>query len=361
MSAAIRRTAARGPGTSRRGARRSAALARSRAAPPRWKALLPLMRRARQAVISTHINPDGDGIGSEIALAGFLRERGVKAAMVNSDPVPRLYSFLDPRGQVHTPEAPEARRALAACDLFIAVDNGTLSRMGSLQEWIRTTAATRVCIDHHASQDDIWDLRLIEEDACSTGALIYRLIRTLGGRLTRAQATALYVALITDTGYFRFARTDASTYRLAADLLEAGVDPVRVYHDVYERNSTAYIRLLGIALSGARTELDGRVGWVRLTRQQILDAGGEHEDTSDIVNSVLTIEGVRMALLFKELPDRRTKVSLRSKGVLDVNALARRLGGGGHRNAAGILLADPLERGIERVLAEVRRLTPEIN
>lgn len=311
-------------------------------------------------MVSTHVNPDGDGLGSELALAEFLRRRRLRTAIVNSDPVPPMYAFLDPRGESMTPDAPAARRALEACDLFIAIDNGTLSRMGGLQDWIRATRATRVCIDHHASQDDVWDLRLIDESACSTGTLIYRLIRTLGGKLSPGQARALYVALITDTGYFRFARTDASTYRLAAELLEAGVDPVRVYHEVYERNSLAYIRLLGTALSGVRTELDGRVGWVSLTRRQIVETGGEHEDTSDIVNSVLTIDGVRVALLFKELPGQRTKVSLRSKGKVDVNALARRLGGGGHRNAAGILMSEPLERGIERVLDEVRRLAPEI-
>jgi len=344
-----------------RAARRKRSVSRAGSAAPRFRALVPLLRRGRQAVLSTHINPDGDGLGSELALAAFLRQRGLRVAVINSDPVPRLYAFLDPRGDILTPEAPAARRALETCELFFAIDNGTLSRMGALQEWIRATRARRICIDHHASQDDVWDLRLIDESACSTGTLVHRLIRTLGGRLSPEQATALYVALITDTGYFRFARTDASTYHLAAELLEAGVDPVQVYHQVYERNSLAYIRLLGVALGSVRTEAQGRVGWVSLTRQQILEAGGEQEDTSEIVNSVLTVEGVRVALLFKELPGPRTKVSLRSKGELDVNALARRLGGGGHRNAAGILLSAPLQNGIERVLAEVRRLGPEFS
>jgi phosphoesterase RecJ-like protein len=345
-----RRTAARSM------PRRRSSLHSAAAKPePRWKDLLPLLRKSQQAVISTHVNPDGDGLGSELALAAFLRQRGVRAAIVNADPVPRLYRFLDPRAEVSTPEVPKAQWAMDACDLFFAIDNGTLARMGALQEWVRSTRAVKVCIDHHASQDDVWDLRLIDERACSTGSLIHALIRALGGRLTPAQAQALYVALITDTGYFRFARTDASTFRLAADLLEAGVDPVRVYHEIYEKNSIAYVRLLGAALSSVRTELEGKVGWVRLTQQQVLDAGGEQEDTSEIVNSVLSIEGVCMALLFKELPGRSTKVSLRSKGSLDVNALARTMGGGGHRNAAGILLHEPLERGIERVLAEALR------
>lgn len=321
---------------------------------PRWRILLPLLRRGRRAVITTHINPDGDAIGSEMALALFLRQRGVRVAVVNSDPVPRLYAFLDPRREVLRPDAPEARRAMETCEILFGVDNGTLSRLGAMAEWVRGTSATRVCIDHHASQDDVWQVRLIDESACSTGSMIYDMIRTLRGRLSPEQALAIYVALITDTGYFRFARTDASTYRLAADLLDAGVDPIKVYHQVYERNSPAFVRLLGRALGDVRTELGGRVGWVRLTRPQIIEAGGEQEDTSDIVNSVLTIEGVKVALLFKELEGARTKVSLRSKGSLDVNALARRLGGGGHRNAAGILLDEPFERGIERVLAEVR-------
>jgi len=354
MSATGRARRRISPGPARRRPRAGAASARPR--PPRWRALLPLLRRGRQAVISTHVNPDGDGLGSQLALAGFLRERGLKVAVVNSDPVPRAYGFMDPRGEILTSDAPPAARALAACDLFFAVDNGTLSRMGKLQEWIRSTSAFKICIDHHASQDDAWDLCLIDESACATGTLVHRLIRTLGGKVGAAQALALYVALVTDTGYFRFERTDASAYRLAADLLEAGVDPVQVYHELYERNTLAYVRLLGAALADVRTEYGGRLAWVQLTRQQIIDAGGEQEDTSEIVNSVLTIDGVRVALLFKEMPGPRTKVSLRSKGSVDVNAMARNLGGGGHRNAAGILLPEPLERGREQVLAEVRRL-----
>lgn len=327
---------------------------------PRWKLLQPFLRRGCRAVITTHINPDGDAIGSEMALALFLRQRGVRATIVNSDPVPRLYAFLDPRREVLPPAAPEARRAMESCEVLFGVDNGTLSRLGSLADWVRTTTATRVCIDHHATQDDVWKVRLIDESACSTGAMVHDLILALGGRLSREQAQAIYVALITDTGYFRFARTDASTYRRAAELVDAGVDPIRVYHRIYERNTPAFVRLLGRALGDVRTEIGGRVGWVRLTRAQIVEAGGEQEDTSDIVNSVLTIEGVRVALLFKELEGSRTKVSLRSKGSLDVNALARRLGGGGHRNAAGILLDEPLERGIERVLAAVRAMSARL-
>lgn len=323
---------------------------------PRWRQILPHLRRGRQAVISTHVNPDGDGLGSQLALAVYLKQRGLRVAIVNSDPIPKPYCFMDPRGEILTTRNPAARRAMDACELLFAVDNGTLSRMGDLEGWIRETPAFKICIDHHASQDDIWDLRLIDEGACSTGTLIYQMIRALGARLNPAQALAIYVALITDTGYFRFSRTDASTYRLAGDLLDAGVDPIRVYHEVYERNSLAYLRLLGAALYNVNTECGGRLGWVSLSRQQIEEVDAGEEDTSEIVNSLLTLNGIRMALLFKEMPARRTKVSLRSKGEIDVNALARRLGGGGHRNAAGILLAEPLERVVEQVLEQARRL-----
>ncbi|MEE9219725.1 MAG: bifunctional oligoribonuclease/PAP phosphatase NrnA [Acidobacteriota bacterium] len=370
MSARRQRRAARATVSAASRPRRRGASSRTRRRPRRgparttarpargrlWSRLRPLLRRGRPAVISTHINPDGDGLGSQLALAGFLRQRGLRVAIINSDPVPRIYRFMDPAGEIQTADMPAAKEALAQCDLFFAVDNGTLQRMGDLEDWIRSTRAFKVCIDHHALQDDVWDLKFLDESACSTGTLIYELIQALGGRLTQHQALAIYVALITDTGYFRFSRTDASTYRLAADLLEAGVDPLQVYHEIYERNSLSYVRLLGAALYNVRTECGGRLGWVVLRRKQIQAIGGEQEDTSDMVNSLLTVDGVRVALLFKELSGNRTKVSLRSKGDLDVNGVARRLGGGGHRNAAGILLPEPLERGIERVLAEVRPL-----
>lgn len=323
-----------------------------------------LIEDSTTILLTTHVNPDGDGLGSELALYRQLTEAGKQVRVINNDPVPDRYLFLDPDrcSEVFAPG--RDRSFIRDCDLIIVLDNSSMERMGPMAAVLRASAARKVCIDHHLirsepgspESDGSWDVLWNLEEASATGELIFDLINALGGPLTLDKAEPLYVSLVTDTGNFRFSKTGPRSHEVAARLLECGVNPVRIYQEVFERNSAAFMRLLGYALSQFHQECDGRLVWVTVNRDTIRDYKAQDEDTSEMVNFFFQIHRVQMAILFKELPGGKTKVSLRSKGEVDVNSLAIRFGGGGHRNASGIVLDESLEPGTKRILREARKL-----
>jgi phosphoesterase RecJ-like protein len=318
--------------------------------------LRPLLDKARTAALLTHIDPDGDGIGAEICLQSYLREIGLEARVLNTEPLPLRYRFLDPDGGVEVYDPARHEAFVRDADLVFMLDNSAVSRMGPPEAAVRACRGTTVCIDHHNVVEDFWNINILDPEACATGELVFQIVKALGGRTDRRAAQAAYVSLVTDTGYFRFSKTSPRCHEAAAEMLAAGVEPPRVYQEVYERDSAALVRLSGVALGALRLEEGGRLAWITLTLDQIAACGAETEDTSDIVNELLRIDGVRLAVFFKELPGDRTKLSLRSKGDLDVNRLAASFGGGGHTNAAGAVLGVPLERAFETVLRPCRDL-----
>ena len=318
--------------------------------------LEPLLASARTAALCTHITPDGDGIGAEICLYHYLIARGIKAKILNTEPLSDRYRFLDDDGCVEVFDEEKHAGFVRDADLIFALDNSAVNRLGSLEPSVRASRATTICIDHHNVVEPFWNVNIIDEDACATGELVYQIVRGLGGELTFEAARAAYVSMVTDTGNFRFSKTSPRCHEAAARLLGAGVRPQQVYEEVFERNSPALIRLGGVALAGLRLDEAGRLAWITLTRDQILACDAESEDTSEVANGLLSTRGVRVAVLFKELGDGSVKISLRSKGDLDVNGLAASFGGGGHTNASGAVVETGFEEAIEKVLAACREL-----
>jgi phosphoesterase RecJ-like protein len=319
-------------------------------------ALRPLLKSSRTAALCTHVDPDGDGIGAEICLLGYLGDLGIEARVINTEPLPARYRFLDPGGVVEVYDAARHDAFLRGADLIFMLDNSAVARLGPLEPAVRASRATTICIDHHDVHESFWKVNIIDPQACATGELVFQIIKALGGPLDRLSAQAAYVSMVTDTGYFRFSKTSPRCHEAAAEMLRAGVDPPLVYQEVFERNSPAVVRLGGTALAGLRLEEGGRLAWISLTRDQITACQAETVDTSDIINELLTIDGVRLAVLFKEVPGGRTKLSFRSKGELDVNSLAARFGGGGHTNAAGAVADGTLAATVERVMPLCREL-----
>jgi phosphoesterase RecJ-like protein len=318
--------------------------------------LRPLLDAARTAVLATHITPDGDGIGAEICLHSYLVARGIETRILNTEPTPLRYRFLDERNAVEVFDPKRHDAFLRQADLFFMLDNSAPSRLGPLEEATRATRAITLCIDHHNLVDPFWKVNLVDPQASATGEMVYRIVEALGGKPDFTAAQAAYVSLVTDTGYFRFGKTAPRSHRLAADLLAAGVSPPRVYEEVYERGSAALVRLGGLALAGLKLEEDGRLAWIRMTHDEVVRCGAGGEDTSDIVNELLTIDRVRLAVLFKEIDGSRVKLSFRSKGALDVNRVAQSFGGGGHTNASGAVVAGRLDEVVPRVLEPCRTL-----
>jgi bifunctional oligoribonuclease and PAP phosphatase NrnA len=311
---------------------------------------------ARKILLTTHQNPDGDGLGSEVAFASFLRGLGKEVRIVNPDATPERYRFLDPAGEILAFDGSSSAGLIADSDLIVTLDNSSLHRLGGMEQAVRSAKRPSLCIDHHSTTDAFWTVNFIDESACATGEMVYDLIRALGGDPDAASAVALYTAMVTDTGNFRFSKTTPRSHRIAADLLAKGVNPSRIYELVYEQQQEGFVRLLGLALSGFRLESEGRLGWISMTHPQIVQCGAENADTSEMVNHLFTIRGVRLCLLFKELPDGRVKVSLRSKGELDVHRIASAYGGGGHQNASGAVVDGPLDSAVVRVVTDVRAL-----
>lgn len=306
--------------------------------PQGHEAFRALLARAKLYVLVTHVNPDGDAIGSQVGLGRYLEARGLEVRIVNQDATPaeiRFVEFDGPYGESYDPARHDG--LLDACDAIVLVDNSAPDRLGRMEAPVRARAAKTFCIDHHPTAATPWAYNLIDTTAAATAVLVHELVRAEGATPDRAAADALYAGLATDTGFFRFSSTSPRAFRVAAELLEAGADPTRCYREVYERNSPAYTRLLGRALAGLTLTADGAVASVGITLAMIEGCGAVGVDTSEFTTPLLAVEGVRIAILFRELADGKVKVSLRSKGELDVQQMASRFGGGGHRNASGIV------------------------
>ena len=310
-----------------------------------------LLDGAKTLVLTSHVNPDGDSIGSELGLGRSLLARDFEIRILNQDPTPEVFRFVEGDGIAVEPYVPEAHDAvLASADLVVLLDNSASDRLGRMESRLRERADRVLCIDHHPTLGTPWAWSILDEGACATAAIVYELITTAGFPLDKRIAEALYLGLATDTGFFRFNSTSPRAHDIAAALLRAGADPARSYQEVYERNSVAYTRFLGHALAGLRLDAGGAVASIRITRALVEECQGGGVDTSEMITSVLAIDGVRLAVLFRELPDGRIKVSLRSKRDLDVHQLAAEFGGGGHRNASGIVLAGDLEDVSDRII-----------
>lgn len=308
----------------------------------------------QRVCLTTHVNPDGDGLGSEAGLAHLLRDRGVNAIITNPTPTPPRFGFLfeDLPGVDRTAEAvKELRRA----DLIIVLDIGDLGRLGMLCETVRDRGVPVGCIDHHVSSGILPPgPRYLDSGAAATGELIFELAMANGWRLTEPAARGLYVAILTDTGGFRFSNTRPRTLRVAAELLEAGVDPEEIYLEVYARAPEGRPRLFAEALQTLVVEPEHGLAWVTVPPGAIERLGVSSDDLDGVVEFPRSIEGVRMALLFREVSQGRIKVSLRSIGDVDVAAFAKRFGGGGHTKAAGLALTGSLAEVQSAVLGAAR-------
>lgn len=312
------------------------------------------IERASSIVLTTHVNPDGDGLGSELALALALRGRGASVRIINHSPVPANYRFLDERGDLFETYSPLVHdMVIASADLIVVVDTNHPGRLMSMATAVTSSAAQRAVIDHHLDPDGFASVRVLDDRACATGEIIFHLLESMGAfPLSPVVATALYVAIMTDTGSFRFPKTDAAVHRVVARLLEFGADPVGSYQQVFEEGPANRLQLLGEVLSGLTLHHGGAVCTMAVTRDMFARTGTVEPDTDGFISSALTIGGVRIALLFTELADG-VKISFRSKGEIPINNLAKLYGGNGHRNAAGArVTGQPLQILLQDVVTK---------
>jgi len=321
-----------------------------------WDRLIELINTHRRFQVTTHVNPDGDAVGAQVGLALFLEALGKSTLLVNDDPVPRIYHFLDPEARVRVYEPERADPEIAACDAAIVVDVGALDRVGRVGEALHRHRVPTACIDHHTTNDGFADVNVIDPLASSSSALVLELMRAMGRRPTPPIAEALFVGLGTDTGWFRFPNARPATFRNAAELIECGAQPGQLYERIYENLSWPRTHLLARTLATLQSDADGRIAYATITREMFGETGAAQEEVEGFVDKFRELGGVEVLILFRERPEGGTRVSLRAKHDADVGSLAARFGGGGHRRAAGATLDEPLDVAIPTILAAAREL-----
>jgi phosphoesterase RecJ-like protein len=318
-----------------------------------WRPLTRLVNDAQSFILTSHMRPDCDAIGSEIGLSLALRSRGKTVRIVNGDPVPPHIAFIDPDRNVEVLARDVAATDLS-CDVLAVLDTSSWMQLGPMADVVRHMNAPKIVIDHHVSEDDLGALVFKDAAAESTGRLILEVIDALGVELTPAIAAPLFTAIATDTGWFRFSSVSEATLRAATRLVAAGARPHLLFAALYEQNSLARLRLQGRILSNVKSDLAGRLLSTAITQADLRELGAEPTDTEDVINRLLGVAGVEVALLFLQLGPRETKVSLRSRSPIDVREIAEKFGGGGHRAAAGVRYPGPLTEAEPAVLDAVR-------
>jgi phosphoesterase RecJ-like protein len=309
--------------------------------------IITALKQCRTILISAHKSPDGDALGSQLALMLALEKAGKTVTAHNLDPVPEIYQFLPYAGRIKTGVPVPGRY-----DAYIVVDADP-PRTGLFDKTY--PADVLINIDHHITNPRDWPLTWLDPEASACGEMVYRLVRELGIPLDCDIALCLYTAIFTDTGSFRYSNTTPESMKIAATLLEAGADPWLVTENVYESFAFKRLKLLGTVLAGMERSPDGRIAWVVVTEELYRQTGTTAEDTDNFVNFVRSVKGVEVAVLFRQTAPKEYKISLRSKGRVDLSGLAQALGGGGHKNAAGGHLKGPLDEVKRNVVSEVEK------
>lgn len=311
------------------------------------------LRGVRTTALTTHINADGDACGSVTAMGHLLQQLGVSAVIVNPTPWPSLFTFLLDGTLVD--RSREGAAALSAMDSVVALDVSDARRLGSLTSAVRKLKGPRIAIDHHVpTEEPAGNILLADSSACATGELLYDFAVELGLEITKPVAAALYCAILTDTGGFRYSNSSPRCHAVAAALLERGVDPEAMYRRIYASFSPGRLRLLRDALDTLGVDAEHGIAWVSLANEVLERYEVNAEDLDGIVEHPRSIAGTRVALFFRDLGYGKVKVSFRSTGDVDVNRLAGQFGGGGHEKASGALIPGTLEQVTEQVVTATR-------
>lgn len=321
-----------------------------------WNAVKEIIQKNKRFALTAHVNPEGDALGAEFALYHYLRHLGKEAHILSNDAPLPMYRFLDPDGVVQVYDDKKHRKLLADVDVIFILDVSSWDYMGRVADGIRDSKALKVCIDHHVREGKFADIDCIDPRACAAGELVYDLLKSINGKLDAKTATALYASIITDTGVFRFANTSPKSHLIAAELLQTGINHNQIYEALFENTSWAKVKLLDLCLANIKSEADGKIAWILVTDEMLRKSQAGWNDADGLIDVVRTIEGVVLSIIFREFDGGKVKVHLRSKGNIDVQKLAVKHGGGGHRLASGITMDGPAAQVVQTILADAKKL-----
>jgi len=319
-----------------------------------WEPLRKIIDANQSFVLSSHVRPDADAIGSEMGLAGLLEAKGKRVRIVNPSAIAPRLTFLDPQNRIKKLGEGATAEDILDNDVHIIVDTSAWAQLADVGKLFRSTPATKVVIDHHARSDDIGAVEFKDETAEATGALIFHMARALDYPLTAEIATPLFCAIATDTGWFRFPATSSDTMRTIGDLIDLGAQPNLLYERLYDQCSIGRVKLAGRVLSRVTVENEGSLAYTWVALDDFAETGSKPVDTEDLVNECLRIEGTQCAFIAVEQPNKKVKFSFRSRTGFDVAQIAEQFGGGGHKQAAGAVLPGTLSATKNQVLAALR-------
>jgi bifunctional oligoribonuclease and PAP phosphatase NrnA len=321
-----------------------------------WSPFVELVSRHQRFLLMTHVRPDADALGSQLALAEALESKGKKARVVIASNLPPRYKFMDPEGRIERFGPPDER--FRDIDAIIILDTGTWNQIGDFGSFMRSLMVEKMVIDHHRTQDDLGAKQLVDVTAEATGRLVYEAFGVLNVALTKSAASNIFAALATDTGWFRHSSTAPRTLLLAEELMRAGANPTEIYDAIYEQSSLAKLKLIGRALESMQVVADGKIAYVEIHQADFPLTGAIPADTEDLINYPRSVEGVEVALIFIEQANGSTKISFRSRARVDVDKIAEKFNGGGHRLASGATVPLTLKEAKRQVLDAVIAALP---
>jgi len=315
-----------------------------------WEPVLKIIRDSQQFIFSTHVEPDADGAGSELALARYLKSRGKQVSIINPTALRSNLQFLTDGDEIEVYDESVHLSLIESADVFIAFDIGSFERLGPLADAIRRNGIRKLSIDHHPGDKSQFDLLIDDPTASSTGVMIYDLLKELepGFVPDLELANPLYAAIMSDTGNFRFNNTDVETFSVAAVLIKSGVRPYEMFVEIYENlNTPGRIAVMRYLLENLQFAEEGRLAWASIDFAAVRDLGAQEDDLHGLSDFIRSIKGVQIGFVVVKLNDSPVDVSLRSKGRYPVNGVAGQFGGGGHAFAAGCRIPGSLESAAE--------------
>lgn len=322
---------------------------------PQRAALYAFVARHQRFLLTTHVNPDGDAIGSEIGFARWLKAQGKQVRILNDSPTPAAFAWLTTEDPVEVYDELLAEQCFSEADALIVLDTGNKQRIGRLHLHLDRHVIDIAIVDHHVTHDGFGSVNLIQPELAATAVLVYEIARETGVAIDRIAAEALYVGLATDTGYFRYSNTDARCHHMAADLVELGVDPQVSSSRISATAPAGRMRFFGEALAALQLLEGGRLVVLEATPEMFARHGLKGADTEGLVDMPRVIAGVEAVALFSEVEPDKVKVSLRSTGRVNIDQVCSRLGGGGHPHAAGVMLHGSRDSAKAKILPEVAK------
>ncbi len=313
-----------------------------------------LIKKSKHILLMTHTKPDGDACGSIAAMCEALVVLGKNVELALLSELPGWYEFLfDKKAPVFGRDI--TAKQLAGIDLVILIDVNSFSQLSEIEDFLKQNKKPVLVFDHHVTGDGLGDVELVDTAAAATGLVIFDFLKYAKWQITGKIAQALFVAIASDTGWFQFSNTDSRVYRCCAELIDAGINPMQIHHDLYHNFSPSRLKLMVTMLGTLQLHFNGRYATQYLLRKDFEQTGAKYTDTENLIDECRRIDTVEVAALFVELEDGRIKCSLRSKDTIDVGKIAQKFGGGGHAMAAGANLPGTLEKAMELIGAQIEK------